>query len=366
MLGNLAAAAAAVFVLGPAVALVGVAVLINPATAAASGCAGTAASAALTGTVPATLSARDAHGDPVTLTSTQLERAATIISVGASERIPLRGQLVALIAAYTESKLNVLANTTAVPASGHLPHDGDGADHDSLGLFQMRPSAGWGNTDQLMDPTWSTRAFYGGPNGPNHGSPRGLLDIPHWEKLDPGAAAQTVEVSAFPDRYANNEPIATSVITALTGATPAASTCGATQTLPANLPPGFTGAFITAAAKELGVPYVWGGGNYSGPTGGGFDCSGLVMYAAYVASGGRIRLPHFAPTQMNATRPVAWADKQPGDLIYFIYPGEREPHHVAIYLGGNQILQAPRTGETVRYGTLSEFNGQTMAARRIG
>ena len=68
---------------------------------------------------------------------------------------------------------------------------------------------------------------------------------------------------------------------------------------------------------------------------------------------------------MNATQPVSWADKQPGDLIYFTYPGEHEPHHVAIYLSGNQILQAPRTGETVRYGTISEFSGQQMVARRI-
>src|SRR5581483_7385250 len=318
--------------------------------AAAAGCDGRASSATVSGSIPPTLSTRDAHGNPATLTSTQLERAATIISTGASEQIPLRGQLVALMAAYTESKLKVLANPGAVPASGHLPHDGDPADRDSLGIFQMRPSTGWGNTDHLMDPTWSTRAFYGGPDGPNHGSPRGLLDIPNWQKLDPGTAAQKVEVSAYPGRYANNEPIATAILAALTGTTPAAAACGATSALPANLPRGFAGALITAAAKEIGVPYVWGGGSYTGPTNGGFDCSGLVMYAAYVASGGRIRLPHYAPTQMTATP----ADKQPSDLTSFTPPGEHEPPPVATPLSGSQTLQAPPTGETVRYGTIPE------------
>ncbi len=57
-----------------------------------------------------------------------------------------------------------------------------------------------------MDPVWSSRAFYGGPSGPNHGSPRGLLDIDGWQTMDPGAAAQAVQVSAYPDRYAVNQP----------------------------------------------------------------------------------------------------------------------------------------------------------------
>lgn len=56
-----------------------------------------------------------------------------------------------------------------------------------------RPAAGWGTVAELMDPT--ARAFYGGPTGPNHPSPRGLLDIPGWQGMDPGEAAQAVEVS---------------------------------------------------------------------------------------------------------------------------------------------------------------------------
>ena len=82
--------------------------------------------------------------------------------------------------ALTESSLRVLSNTGAYPDSGNIPNDGDGSDHDSVGLFQQRPAAGWGSVENLMDPVWSSRAFYGGPSGPNHGSPRGLLDIDGW------------------------------------------------------------------------------------------------------------------------------------------------------------------------------------------
>lgn len=67
-----------------------------------------------------------------------------------------------------------------------------------------------------MDPTYQAAAFFGGPTGPNHGSPRGLLDTPRWEALPKGAAAQAVEVSAHPDRYARFEPVAEQILAALT------------------------------------------------------------------------------------------------------------------------------------------------------
>ena len=166
---------------------------------------------------PDSLTAINANGETVTLNKQQLTRAATIIAVGKSENIPARGQLIAIMTALTESSLRVLSNTSAYPESDRLPNDGDGGDHDSVGLFQQRPAAGWGSVENLMDPVWSSRAFYGGPNGPNHGSPRGLLDIDGWQTMDPGAAAQAVQVSAYPDRYAVNQPIAEKVLTTLSG-----------------------------------------------------------------------------------------------------------------------------------------------------
>ena len=90
------------------------------------------------------------------------------------------------------------------------------------------------------------------------------------------------------------------------------------------------------------------------------------MYAAYQASGGASRLAHYTGDQVNESQAVVWADKQPGDLIFYTYPGETVPHHVVIYLGGDRIFQAPETGQNVGYGTLSEFDGQVATVRRLG
>jgi cell wall-associated NlpC family hydrolase len=362
--------AAAGLLLAPGAAVIGIATLFSPAAAGSSSCMWDEASTAsidVSGPVPATLSAVNTNGETINLNQTQLGRAAAIIAVGKTEQVPAQGQLIAVMAALTESSLRVLSNTGAYPQSGSIPNDGNGGDHDSLGLFQQRPTAGWGSVQNLMDPVWSSRAFYGGPSGPNHGSPRGLLDVDGWQTMDPGAAAQAVQGSAYPARYAVNQPVAEKVLATLGGiALGSGVECAQHGTgLPADLPPGFPGALIAAAAKKIGTPYVWGGGNFDGPTGGGFDCSGLVLYAAYQASGGRIRLPHYTGDQIHLGQPVAWADKQPGDLIFFSYPGATGPHHVAIYIGGDKILQAPRTGEDVRYGTVGEFSGQILTVRRL-
>lgn len=111
---------------------------------------------------------------------------------------------------------------------------------------------------------------------------------------------------------------------------------------------------------------MWGGGNFDGPTGGGFDCSGLVLFAAYQASDGKIRLPHYTGSQITLGQGISWDAKQPGDLIFFGYRGAGGPHHVAIYIGGDKILHAPRTGDVVRYGTVGEFAGEVMTVRRAG
>ncbi len=112
-------------------------------------------------------------------------------------------------------------------------------------------------------------------------------------------------MSAFPDRYAVNQPTAAKILATLTGVSLGSGMCGADQDVPGNLPPGFPGAFIRAAATQLGKPYVWGGGDFNGPTGGGFDCSGLVLYAAYQASGGWLRPPHYSGAQIHLGRDVA-------------------------------------------------------------
>ena len=363
--------AAAVVLLAPGPAVVGVATLFSPAAAGSARCMWddeSTGSLGVAGPVPANLTAVNTNGETVSLNRQQLTRAATIIAVGKTDHVPARGQLIAIMTALTESTLRVLSNTSAYPQSGSIPNDGNGGDHDSVGLFQQRSAAGWGTVENLMDPVWSSRTFYGGPTGPNHGSPRGLLDIDGWQTMGPGAAAQAVQVSAYPDRYAVNQPVAEKVIATLSGISLNSKLACSQPTggdLPPNLPPGFVTDFIKAAASQLGKPYVWGGGDFNGPTGGGFDCSGLVLYAAYQASGGGIRLPHYSGDQIRLGLGVPFGMKMPGDLLFFTYPGAGVPHHVAIYVGGNRILHAPRTGDVVRYGTIGEFSGEVMTVRRL-
>lgn len=359
----------ATVLLAPSSLALGLTAVLNPAAQAEC-----LPSSPVVQTTPDTVTATTTNGIRVTLDQAQLTRAATIVNVGEGTKgVGRNGIVIALMAALAESRLRMLSNTSAYPNSASYPHDGDGGDHDSLGLFQMRPSAGWGSVENLMDAEYQAEAFYGGPVGPNHGAPRGLLDIPDWTLLPKGAAAQAVEVSAYPDRYDTYEPVAEAILKAMATGTSSGSCVDDKQDSGVPLPPGFAGAFIAAAQKEIGSPYVWGGGTYTGPTGRGsdrrgpgFDCSGLIMYAAYQASSGRLKLPHYAVAQTTFGQSVAWDDKQPGDLIFFTMPGASAPHHVAIYVGGDKILQAPRTGENVRLGTVSEFAGQTMTVRRLG
>jgi cell wall-associated NlpC family hydrolase len=109
----------------------------------------------------------------------------------------------------------------------------------------------------------------------------------------------------------------------------------------------------TIALRYLGVPYVWGGSTPSG-----FDCSGLVMYV-YAQLG--VTLPHFAAAQYGLGTPVDRSQLQPGDLVFF-----DSLNHVGIWLGGNQFVDAPQTGDVVKIETLSDWYAKNyVGARRI-
>lgn len=97
---------------------------------------------------------------------------------------------------------------------------------------------------------------------------------------------------------------------------------------------------IAAAQSQLGVPYVWGGAS----PGGGFDCSGLTMWA-YAQAG--VSLPHYTVSQEQVGRVVPLSQIQPGDLVFYWGAG-----HVALYVGGGSVIHAPHTGDVVRYGSL--------------
>lgn len=157
-----------------------------------------------------------ATGDEVHLGAGQMQNAATILKIAQELGLPMRASQIALMTGLQESKLKMLANTN-VPESLTFPHEGTGHDHDSVNVFQQRMH--WGTIAELMDLDYATRAFFGGPTGPNQGSPRGLLDIDGWEKMGLGEAAQAVQVSAFPDHYDGWATAAEDIITAVSGGT---------------------------------------------------------------------------------------------------------------------------------------------------
>lgn len=118
-------------------------------------------------------------------------------------------------------------------------------------------------------------------------------------------------------------------------------------------PPSQYGGVVGIAMRYLGTPYVWGGASP-----GGFDCSGFTMYV-YAQVG--VSLPHYTGAQWNVGVPVSRSDLQPGDLVFFDGLG-----HVGIYIGGDQFIHAPHSGDVVKISSLSGWYADTyVGARRI-
>lgn len=138
------------------------------------------------------VSSTSAIPDGSALTSEMKTNARTIIGIGRSLGVPDYGIVIALAAALQESGLRNL-------------HYGD---RDSLGLFQQRPSAGWGTPAQVLDTTYASQLFFGGSANPNAGNTKGLLDISGWKAMSVTDAAQSVQRSGFPNAYAKWEPTA--------------------------------------------------------------------------------------------------------------------------------------------------------------
>ncbi|MCW2965070.1 MAG: ykfC [Actinomycetia bacterium] len=132
------------------------------------------------------------------------------------------------------------------------------------------------------------------------------------------------------------------------------ATAVAPQSLTVVAPPSSYGGAANAALSVLGTPYVWAG---SQP--GGFDCSGLVMWA-FAQVG--VSLPHSSYAQYGYGVPVSRDQLQPGDLVFFDGLG-----HVGIYIGGDQFVHAPHSGDVVKISSLSEdwYASTYVGARRI-
>jgi peptidoglycan DL-endopeptidase CwlO len=175
-------------------------------------------------------------------------------------------------------------------------------------------------------------------------------------------AAAAAKAAAAKAAQTTTAPATTTAATTTSGtpAPPAATTTTAVAPTTTTAPPptpapsgGGHPAAAQLALQYLGVPYLWGGA-----TPAGFDCSGLVMYV-YAKLG--VSLPHYAAAQYQLGVPVPRSDLQPGDLVFF-----SGLDHVGIWLGGNQFVDAPQTGDVVKIETLSSWYANTyVGARRI-
>jgi len=284
-----------------------------------------------------------AGGAPTRLNAEQGSNARIIVQTGLELKVPPRGLVVAIATAKQESDLVNVDH-------GHL---------DSLGLFQQR--AAWGSVAERMDPATSTRMFF---TGGRQGQP-GLLDKPNWKNQPVTVAAQSVQVSAYPDLYAQWEPLAVQTVQELLGVSDARSVtptnatsalgqfeCG--QVTGEQLPRGVLGKVLEEALDQRGVPYVWGG--VTPET--GLDCSGLVVHAWRKAG---YRLTVRTSQQMfRNSRKVDPAEAQPGDLVFNHFQGDG-PGHVMMLVNDDWVVQAPHTGDVVK---LTEFDpgasGQTI------
>ncbi|MEU8543188.1 C40 family peptidase [Streptomyces sp. NPDC048717] len=292
----------------------------------------------------------------------QIPHARTIVATGVALAVPERGQVVALATAIQESRLRNLSY----------------GDRDSLGLFQQRPSQGWGSAAQIRDPVHASTRFY-----------EALLRVPGWQQMTVAQAAQKVQRSAYPDAYAQWEPLARALRAAIfptlnspgsQGSTSSAASgpCGALDDIGASgpipegtVPNGYTvpadadpraRAALNWAMRQLGTPYQWGGSCTAahGPDPmGRCDCSSLVQQA-YKAGG--ITLTRTTYTQVREGRPVPLNKLAPGDLLFSRGTPAR-PDHVGLYAGHGLVLEAPRTGRNVRFASLDDFAAHS--ARRV-
>ncbi|MDP9792575.1 murein DD-endopeptidase MepM/ murein hydrolase activator NlpD [Catenuloplanes nepalensis] len=197
--------------------------------------------------------------------SVQVAHAAVIVAVGQQAGVPARGWVVAVATAMVESRLLNL----------------DYGDRDSVGLFQQRPSQGWGTPAQLQDPVYASRRFY-----------TALAKVDGWETMPLTVAAQTVQKSAFPDRYGEREHDAEQVVAAVTGAAAITDLPGASLAICAG-PPAGTGGWVRPVDAVVGSGFGRRGGEFHA----GVDLSAARHTVIRAASAGTV-----AASACNSTR----------------------------------------------------------------
>jgi cell wall-associated NlpC family hydrolase len=299
---------------------------------------------------------------------------ARIVASTADGRLGAQAAVIAVMTTLTESGLRVLANPHDPSGSAH-PSQGVGYDHDSLGLFQQRPS--WGTSAARMDPVASTNLFLDA-----------LQAQPGWDARPSWEVAQDVQRSAFDGapspanggsavyggNYLAQHARALQIVADITTNTPPGFECGAATTAEAPTATGSLGLptsyrippqtspparlAVTFALAQLGKPYLWGG---TGPD--RFDCSGLTQ-AAWRAGGHKLGRTTWEQATDGA--PASIGTIRPGDLV--LTPGSdgslAAPGHMGLYLGDGLVIHAPKSGDVVRVTALAGFVGKGLSGVR--
>lgn len=330
----------------------------------------------------------------------QITNASIIYTVGKQMGMSDRDIQTGLIAAMVESGLRNV-------------HYGD---RDSLGLFQQRPSQGWGSTSQVMNPQYAAGKFFSG-----------LQKVKNRGGMSMGHAAQAVQRSAYPDRYdqrigdmrsiwprvtskagvqtldmdgnqygrgqavpkmdtqsnpitgedAMSAPIE-DMLAAWDGGTPVQDDTGAFPSLAQKpqvrtlLSQATNQAIIKPMSEEIGGyekgvdgwrkavvsmarQYIGTPYVWGGTSPGGFDCSGLIQYV--MGKAGK-NMPRISYQQANAGKRVGLNKLRPGDLVAWDNSSRNNgADHIAIYIGNGQIIEAPRPGLSVRVRSLGKNEG---------
>ena len=238
----------------------------------------------------------------------QLANATTIYRVGRAMGIPAAGIRIAIATAIVESVLR------------NLNH----GDRDSLGLFQQRAS--WGSAADRTNPEKAARLFY-----------NALKRVPGWQTMTLGAAAQAVQRSAFPERYAQHAAEADRILDAIVATIPKAPPKGAGGDRSATPGGGggyrTAGAFVRVCLAQAGDSYIYGAeAAASNPNPNAFDCSELIEWA--LARVG-VTFVDGSSAQIARCRPISveQAIRTRGALLW-------HPGHIAVSLGNGRTIEA--------------------------
>ncbi|MFK0020712.1 heavy metal transporter [Streptomyces sp. NPDC090798] len=244
-------------------------------------------------------------------TPEQAVNAATISAVGTTRGLPERAVAIALATALQESGLR------------NIQH----GDRDSLGLFQQRPSQGWGTTKQIMDPTYAAGMFY------EH-----LAKVPGYTRLPLTVAAQRVQRSGYPQAYAKHEPDATLLAAALTGRAAATLTC---EGRPGATPVGGPDSVRAALVRDFGREVLQEAGADVGTAGSPASPTASPTLAPSPAVSGRtVTVPvRKDPTGDSTVRERGW------ELAHWAVANSSALHIQRVSYAGREWTAGERNGE---------------------